>query len=228
MKFDLYLFDLDDTLLDFQKSQNIAFEKSFSEFGILNAMSLYFSDYKRISQNLWDQFERNEIQKEVLRVRRFEVLFEQYGIQLDAHKFSDLYLHHLSDNNFHIEYSVDVLRAIKDANKKIGIITNGIKAVQYKRLEASNLKTFFDFIVVSEESGSAKPHVGIFEYAFQLAQMPKNNAIIIGDKIEADILGGLNAGISTCWFNPYNKQNSTPHIQPHYEIKSLLEILNFK
>lgn len=227
MKFDIYFFDLDDTLLDFQKSQIISFEKTFLDYGIENSLEVFFDRYRALSNNLWSQFEKNEIKKETLRVRRFELLFEEFKIDIDPYKFSDGYLKHLAENNFEILNARRVLDQLKSAGKELSIITNGIRSVQHERLHKSGLISYFTNIVVSEDAGVAKPHPQIFEHALNISNLKTNNAIIIGDKIEADVLGGLNAGIHTCWYNPSGRLNKTD-IQPHYEIACLKDVLSLE
>lgn len=108
---------------------------------------------------------------------------------------------------------------------RIAIITNGIKRTQLNRIGRSSLAHSFEHIIISEDTGFSKPHIGIFDYAFdKLNMMDKAKVLIVGDSLTSDIQGGMNYGIDTCWFNPRRKPNETS-VKPTYEIQQLSELL---
>lgn len=107
----------------------------------------------------------------------------------------------------------------------MGIITNGFKSLQQKRLDNTDTAGFFEIVVVSEDVGVAKPDPAIFEFAFGLMpKVDKSAVLMVGDTLASDILGANNIGIDSCWFNPHGQENTTG-IQPTYEIHSMLELI---
>ena len=103
-------------------------------------------------------------------------------------------------------------------------MTNGLRRVQYRRLEGSPLAHAFDGVFVSEETGFQKPQKGFFDYVF--SRIPEKNRarmLIIGDSLSSDIRGGNHAGIDTCWLNPSGMQNTSGAICT-YEITQLEEL----
>ena len=109
---------------------------------------------------------------------------------------------------------------------KLLIITNGIGEVQRSRFNASELKSYFDDVVISDEVGAAKPSKEIFDIAFEKMNMPaKKETLIVGDSLTSDMYGGVNFGIDTCWYNPLGIQNDQD-FEVTYEIQNLEQVIN--
>ena len=108
---------------------------------------------------------------------------------------------------------------------KIVILTNGIREVQLSRIGNSPLNKYVNQVITSEETGYKKPDVRIFNYAFnKIGHANKKATIIVGDSLSSDIQGGINYGISACWYNSTGEKNRTG-LSPDYEIKDLRELL---
>lgn len=223
MKYDLFLFDLDDTLLDFQASENLCFTQTFIHFGVRNLLDEIHAKYKTENNLLWKQLEMGEIDKDFLKVERFKRTLDHYNIEIPPHKMSEFYLEQLPKHVVLIDGAVEVLKFAKE-NGEVGIITNGIEITQRERIKNSALKDYIDFLAVSEECGFAKPDVRFFEFAVNKAKKyRRENTIIIGDRIEADILGGNQFKINTCWYNP-NKEPILARAKPTYIIHHLSDL----
>jgi len=123
-----------------------------------------------------------------------------------------------------IDGALDVCRTLSGACR-LYIVTNGIKSVQTRRFSASALKDFFSGVFISEEIGFEKPHRSYFEaVARQIEGFAPQSTLIIGDSLSSDILGGINAGLSTCWFNPEGKK-APEGLTIDFEIAALHELL---
>lgn len=220
MKYDLFLFDLDDTLLDFQASEQLCFTQTFIHFGVKDLLNEIHAKYKIENNLLWKQLERGEVDKDFLKIERFKRVLDHYKIAIPPHEVSDFYLEQLPSHVVLIEGAVDALKYAKE-NGEVGIITNGIETTQRQRIKNSALKDYIDFLAVSEECGFAKPDVRFFEFTVNKAKKYKReNTIIIGDRIEADILGGNRFGIDSCWYNP-QKEPILARAKPTYIIHHL-------
>lgn len=223
MKYSLFLFDLDDTLLDFKASEKLSFRRTLESLGIREGIETVFSDYQKINSALWKQFEEAKTTKEHLKVERFRKTFELHKLELDPEKASTRYLDTLPETVVLIDHAVEICEWLYGKGE-IGIITNGIHHVQTQRIKNSPLYPFIHFVSVSEDCGYAKPDVRFFEYtAGKAKNFQRENTIIIGDRLEADILGARNFGISGCWFNP-EKLPVNGEAKPHYEIAHLSEL----
>ena len=220
MPYKWLLFDVDNTLLDFEQTEALALEQSFAQHG------LPFPDsakrrYHEINQSYWQRLERKEITPEVIRAGRFQDLFTELGLSFDAERFADSYLMQLGQQAPLIDGAMELLEEL-NGRYQLGIITNGLANVQHPRLERSGLKPHFATVIISEEVGVAKPDARIFDIAFSRMNQPaKNEVLIIGDSLSSDIIGGINYGIDTCWFNPNGKTTDLPIT---YEIKSLHQL----
>ncbi|MFA6236941.1 MAG: YjjG family noncanonical pyrimidine nucleotidase [Bacteriovorax sp.] len=225
MKYDLLLFDADDTLLDFKKSEDISFQLVLEKNGIAKDIKTLHEQYKKINSHLWNQQAEGLISKDFLKVERFRKLLSDNNLDADPYKLGEDYLETLPTQVFLIEGALEL---IKSLHRKIPlvIVTNGIGHVQHKRLINSGLKPYFELMVVSEECGFSKPDRRIFEHTFEQMKTShlSSKVLMIGDKLETDILGAHNIAIDSCWFNPEGAQNKTS-ITPTYQIQSILEIL---
>lgn len=224
MKYDLFLFDLDDTLLDFQASEILSFKNTFNHFGI-DSIDEIHTTYKIVNNKLWKQIEKGEITKDFLKIERFKRTLIEHKIEIPPHKMAEYYMEQLPLNVVLIEDAVEVLKFVKNFGE-VGIITNGIEITQKLRIKNSTLKDYVDFLAVSEECGFAKPDSRFFEFAVKKANhFTKEKTIIIGDRLEADILGANNFGIDSCWFNPHKLANTTA-ARPTYVVEKLSEVQN--
>jgi len=219
-KYRLFLFDLDDTLLDFRASEKLSFERTVRALGFGDAIDAIFGQYQAINVALWRAFETGDVSKDFLKVERFRKTFEANGMALDPEAASSLYLESLSDTVVLIDGAMQVCEALSKVGK-VGIVTNGVEAIQNRRIASSGLGPCISFVATSEACGHAKPDVRFFDYAFKLAgAFDKEDAIIIGDRLDADILGANRYGIDSCWFNPDRQPNDSAAI-PTYEAASL-------
>lgn len=222
MKYDWILFDADGTLFDYCKAEETALESTFRQRGIPfsgEVMELY----RGINEKVWFDFENGRITSDRLRTKRFEILFSEIGIESDAELFSTTYLSALSSRTELLEGAQDLLESISGSIRMI-LITNGLKDVQRARVANSSIGHHFEDVVISEETGYAKPDRCIFEVAFDRMGNPgRDRALIVGDSLTSDIRGGNNYGIDTCWFNPSGKA-CDQDVRVDYEIARLEEI----
>jgi len=223
MKYNVILFDVDDTLLDFPETERNALHNAFVQFGMPTGYNDYLASYKEISNGLWRDLENKMITLSELAVDRFRQLFALHHIEVDAQQFSDVYLENLGKEIHLIEGAVQLCENLQDC--KLGIITNGYTKVQKSRIGNSPLRNFFEHIIISEEVGHQKPAREIFDYAFEkFGITDKSSVLMVGDSLTSDMKGGEDYGIDTCWYNPSLKENMTG-VKPTYEVESLLQIL---
>lgn len=223
MKYDTILFDADETLFDFQRTEREALKNTILEFRIDYRESYHLAVYQEINDAIWEELEYGRITLEKLKTERFERLANRLNAKFDAVEFAKAYSRHLSDTSFLFEGSADLIKSLY-GHYRLAIITNGLKEVQNKRIRGSEIGKYFDEIVISEEVGVSKPNPQIFEIAFQhMKQADKTRALMVGDSLSSDIRGGINFGIDTCWLNKNKAKNSTGLI-PSYEIAGLPEL----
>lgn len=223
MKYEWLLFDLDNTLLDFNVSEHYALGKTLQTVGIVFDKS-HLSIYEKINRQCWDDFEAGKLPQSEINNLRFSRFLTALNLpNQNARQLGDYYLEQLSEKSVFMEGGENLLK--KDAQPyQLGIITNGLKQVQRPKLMKSGLADYFKVIVVSDEIGISKPQPAIFDYAFEKMDFPaKNKVLMIGDSLNSDIQGGINYEIDTCWYNFKQKENTTL-IKPTYEINQLREL----
>jgi 2-haloacid dehalogenase len=220
-----FLLDLDDTLLDFGASERLSFASTLAALGIGHVADTLFPVYQRVNTALWAEFEQGTVSKDHLKVERFRRSFAIHAIDADPHAASIFYLDSLPECVVPIEGAAEICKALS-AIGEVGIITNGIETVQTRRIEKSGLGEFLSFVATSETCGFAKPDTRFFEYsAARFSDFAKPDAIIIGDRLDADIVGAHRFGIDSCWFNPFGAENNLP-VSPTYEVAALAEIVD--
>lgn len=221
-KYQTILFDIDDTLLDFQENERVSLENTFKELNI-NFNENIREKYIKINKKLWDKHERDIIDRQTIFTTRFSQLFKEIHIEADGLEVEKIYRQNLNSG---IQLIDNAIETCKNLYKKydLYIITNGFGKTQHIRLEKSGLNEFFKDVFISEEIGFQKPNIKFFEYVFkQIPNFKKENTLIVGDSLTTDIKGGINAKLDTCWFNRNFKQNETSLV-PTYEINKLEQI----
>ncbi len=218
----LYL-DLDNTVLDFYASEKNAV-KQLLRLHNLPSDDKTASVYSDINRDFWERFERGEIKKEMIFAGRFYVLLELLGCKGDPEKMADDYFGILAAGHDVMAGAEDVLKWIKSRGYTVCVTTNGIARTQYRRIEESGLKPYFDYVFVSEDAGYQKPQPQYFDYVMaHSSEKDKSRILVIGDSQSSDILGGINFGVDTCWIN---HNASLGRFKPTYEISSLKELKN--
>ena len=223
-KYKYLLWDIDGTILNFEKAEKRAIRTLFEKFNLGECTDEMLACYIQINKKYWKLLECGEMEKERILVERFVEFFEKEGIRTDvASKFNKAYQLALGDT---IAFNDDALEIIKAQKKnyQIIIVTNGTAIAQKKKLERSGLDKIADNIFISEEVGYEKPNIHFFERVKAKAGIDDvSRAVIIGDSLTSDIQGGVNAGIDTCWYNPKEDVNDT-NLKPTYIIKNLHEL----
>lgn len=225
MKYKVVLFDADDTLFDFKKSETHAFMKTMKELEDVYEDRVHLKAYHEINTRIWKEFELGEITQKDLKVERFRRLKEVLGLSFAPEEFAEKYMHHLSYASF-VYPEAETLMEKLEGKYKMAIITNGLTQVQTRRIRNAPLARYFQQVIISEEIGISKPDQKIFVHTLaKLGHEEVKDVLMIGDSLTSDIKGGEDFGVDTCWFNPEGKENHTS-ISPTFEIRKLMDILN--
>ncbi|MBE7105320.1 noncanonical pyrimidine nucleotidase, YjjG family [Bacillus cereus] len=216
------LFDVDDTLLDFQKAEKTALHMLFEKKNIPLTAEIE-SHYKKINKGLWDAFEEGKINRDEVVNTRFSTLFKEYGQEVDGILFEENYRSYLEEGNQLIQGAFEFIQN-NQSKYDLYIVTNGVSKTQDKRLRNAGLHPLFKDIFVSEDTGFQKPMKEYFDYVFErIPNFSAKKGLIIGDSLNADIKGGHLAGLDTCWFNPEKKLNNSG-VVPTYEVRNFDEL----
>lgn len=201
-------FDLDHTLWDFEKNSALAFETVFKMQDLEVNMDNFLQFYVPINREYWERYRKDEITQKELRFGRLKDTFDLMGFIIDDITIvllSEQYLHYLPKYNHLFDGTIEILDYLK-SKYNLHIITNGFAEIQENKLNNSYITHYFKSITNSEMAGVKKPNRMIFEYALDLAEAKKENSIMIGDCIEADVQGALDAGLDAIFFNENNAQ----------------------
>ena len=204
MKYDWLLFDLDNTILDFDQAMVFALKKTIAEHHIPEQED-HLTIYNKINKRCWEEMEKGIITQERLRTLRMERFLNHLEMDISPIQFSEAYHFHLAND---IYFMPDAKELIEEwsAQFPLALVTNGLKEIQRTRLEKSDLEKHFQHIIISDEIGIAKPHQAFFDHVFEKIDFPKKEKVmIIGDSLSSDIRGGNDYGIATCWLNLQNK-----------------------
>lgn len=223
MKYEIILFDADETLFDFKKSEKHALKSAMLEFNIEYDENHHLEVYKDINTVIWKELEDGIITQDKLKVERFKRFFSKLNVQFDEVEFAKSYMRHLSRASFLYDDSTPLIESLYKTHR-LSIITNGLTDVQNTKIRKSTIAKYFEDVVISEEVKVSKPDARIFELALSnLKYTDKSKVLMVGDSLSSDIQGGINFGIDTCWFNPNKIVNKTS-VKPTYEISSLMEL----
>ncbi|MCX7550726.1 YjjG family noncanonical pyrimidine nucleotidase [Xanthomarina sp. F2636L] len=196
-------FDLDHTLWDFDKNSALTFNKIFKMHDVAIDIDEFLSHYERINLDYWKLYREEKIDKESLRYNRLNDTFNKISFQADRtliNRLSIDYITYLSSFNHLFDYTLDILNYLKP-KYHLHIITNGFKEAQESKLRNSNIHHFFKSVTDSEQAGVKKPNPIIFNHALNKVDANPKTSIMIGDNMEADILGALNIGMEAIYFN---------------------------
>ncbi|RED19675.1 putative hydrolase of the HAD superfamily [Flavobacterium cutihirudinis] len=218
-------FDLDHTLWDFDKNSEMAFDRIFkSKYPEIKTPD-FIEKYAPINQQCWKLYQEDKITHVELRYNRLKFSFDALDYQISDESINDIandYIEFLTDNNHLFDGAIEVLEYLKP-KYRLHIITNGFASVQDKKINNASLGGYFKTITNSELAGVKKPNSIIFDYAVNLAQTSKSSSIMIGDCLDADVNGALNAGLDAIFFNEKNIEVS----QNIKQIKHLLELKKY-
>lgn len=223
MKYTSLFLDIDNTLLDFYKAEENAITETLKEFFLPYSKDIV-KMYSEINRSFWERFERGEISKDAIFEGRFKKLVSVLGVERDTAAISENYCKRLACGYFKVDGADEILTYLKDKGYKLYATTNGFAFTQHNRIEKSGLKKYFDKVFISEDAGYQKPDKEYFDYCIDNSdEKDKSKILVVGDSQSSDILGGINAGIDTCWFDFEGKEQKYPS---EYVIKNLYELKN--
>lgn len=222
-RFTTILWDVDDTLLDFLKSEHHALFASFKTFNKEVNEEIYRT-YSSINDSYWKRLERGEINRDQVVLGRFVDLFKEFSMNdIDPIEFQKVYQEELGSVFFYNDRAHELLKELKPQVRQY-LVTNGNSRVQRKKLNLSKFLTLTNDVFISEEIGYDKPSLNYFACVFKkIPNFNTSETLIVGDSLTSDMLGGRNAGVNTCWYNPKAKPCEYPE-RCDYEIRNLWDI----
>lgn len=216
--------DVDDTILDFHAAERVALTKTLKHFGydhgedILNA-------YSEINLKYWEKLERGEITRDEVMTGRFNETFRKFGYPENGYEAQLLYENLLCIGHWFMPGAVELLDTLK-GRYDLYLVSNGSSVIQSSRLKSAGIIPYFRGIFVSEEIGAEKPSKEFFNRAVKgIEGYRAEESVIIGDSLTSDIMGGINAGMKTIWYN-FNGKSLRNGIVPDYTVERLDEIPN--
>lgn len=232
MAIKILLWDIDGTILNFEKAEEAAIRKGFEENNLGVCTDQMLADYKQINKGYWEALERGEMTKEQILIGRFVEFFTKYNLDTSkADIFNKGYQVDLGDTICFNDDAYDLLVQLNKKYKQYAV-TNGTAVAQHRKIDRSGIGEILEKCFISEEVGYEKPSEKFFEAVFE--EIKKNEAVtvnrdeilIIGDSLTSDIKGGNNCGIKTCWYNPNHAGNES-ELRIDYEIDNLQRLLTF-
>lgn len=205
------LLDADGTLLDFEATERQALRRSMEERGIpYNGEVL--ETYLSINVPLWAAHHRGEISREELMLRRFGDFAKALGVEADAAEWNKTYLRYLGDCGDVLPGAQELLEALKP-HCTLALATNGLSDIQRRRLKDNPITPYLDAIFISEEMGIGKPEKGYFEQVLAALHADPAATVMVGDDLNSDIQGAINAGIDSIWYSQTKEKSALPTYQ---------------
>lgn len=221
-RYDTLLFDIDNTLLDFNANELESFQKMMLEKGEQYSRERY-ETYRSMNEEMWRGIERGEMSIEQVVNIRFTKLMEIYGKEVDGVEWERTYRFYL---NHGIQEMPDVHQVLSQLQKTyyLYVITNGMEETQAFRMKQSGLEAYFEAMFISQSIGAGKPSSVFFDYVkAHVTGFQAERALVIGDSLTSDIKGGNLAGIDTCWYCKEGTKNDSD-VKPTYVIHRLKDI----
>lgn len=227
MNYKHLFFDLDHTLWDFDANAKLTLQELYStlalkERGVYD-FELFYKNYLAHNTKLWERYRNGFIKQSELRIKRMRLALLDFKIADDvlAENMSRLFLEKLPTRNVLFPYAVEILTYLKNKDYKLHLITNGFEDIQHHKINNSNISHYFDKVITSEGSNSLKPNKEIFEFALTAANADIKESIMLGDDLEADIIGAYKAGMDQVFINHLNM---IPGFKSTYMVHSLKEL----
>jgi putative hydrolase of the HAD superfamily len=226
-KYGHLLFDLDHTLWDFEANAKATLQELHVALQLekrgVDDFERFHKNYIAHNEKLWERYRNGHIRQDELRIKRmwlalldFKISDEELAKELSA-RFMDL----LPTRTILFPYTKEILQYLKDKGYILHLVTNGFERTQQNKLMYSGLRPFFTEIITSEGSGSLKPSKEIFQFALDKCCATASECIMIGDNVEVDIIGAMNAGIDQVYVNHIGAK---PTVTPTYSVNSLKEL----
>lgn len=231
MKYKHLFFDLDHTLWDFEANSRQTLEELYHSMQLgekgVNDFDLFHKNYLVHNDKLWDRYRNGYVKVDELRWKRMWLTLLDFKIADEplAREMGVQFLDLLPTRKLLFPYTVEILNYLHDKNYRLHLITNGFEKTQHSKLKYSGLDKYFQEVITSEGSNSLKPHKEIFDFAFQKTGALPQESIMIGDSMDVDILGALNAGIDQVHVNHLTKEPGEINGKaPTYTVYSLKEL----
>ena len=220
-------FDLDHTLWDFDANARETLAELYVIFELDNRVNTPFDDFypKYLYHNelMWDRYHHGLISADDLKWKRMWRTLLDFKIADEplAREMSAKFLEILPTKRILFPHTMEILNYLAAKNYGLHLITNGFEKTQRSKLVNSGLDGYFTHLITSEGSNSLKPKKEIFDFAMDKARSTSGESIMIGDNLDADIQGAMNAGMDTVFVNHIN---AVPQIKPTYMITHLKEL----
>jgi len=220
-------FDLDHTLWDFDANARETLTDLYAFFGLEKKISIPFNDFYRKylyhNEVLWDRYHNGLITADELKWKRMWRTLLDFKIadEILSKDLSGKFLEILPTKKLLFPHTIEILDYLVERKYVLHLITNGFEKTQWSKLNNSGLGGYFTHVITSETSNSLKPKKEIFEYAMNTAKASLAQSIMIGDNLDADIQGAMNAGMDSVFVNHIN---ATTSLNPTYTITHLKEL----
>lgn len=220
-------FDLDHTLWDFNRNSQNTLKQLYDEYDLTSrgvpGFAAFMETYTAHNDRMWERFRKGFIKREELRWKRVWLTLLDFKVTDTAlaYEMSAAYLEILPTQTVLMPFAKDLLEHCRD-RYTIHLITNGFETTQWQKLQYSGIASYFSEVITSEKSNSMKPYREIFDYALQTAGACAEESIMIGDAIDIDVLGAINAGWDQVYYNPDKIVHDR---KPTYEVGCLSEVM---
>lgn len=223
-RYDVILLDADMTLLDFEKSEEMALHRVLVKWGLPTDEQVK-ADYSKINAALWDAFARGEVDQDELVVERFAALMRIYGEVGAPAALNRDYMHFLGEEGHLLPGAMEFCRKLKDGGLTLAIATNGLPVAQRGRYVRTGLDRVIPRIFISMEIGAAKPRPEYFDRVLEAMDIhDRSRVVMVGDSLASDIRGANAAGLDSIWYNPRGKA-LTGTARPTWQAANYDEIL---
>ena len=227
LKYKHLFFDLDHTIWDFETNSKECILELYERHGLRNTITpdfdAFYERYSWHNKRLWDRYHHGFIKQEDLRWKRMWYAFLDFklGDEKLAKQLAIEYLQILPTKKALFPYATEVIKYLTGKGYQLHLITNGFEEVQWGKIRSCEIDQYFKEVITSEKAMSLKPHPEIFEYALKITGALKEESIMIGDNLDADIKGAMDAGLDTIFVNHIREETS---LQPTYTIYHLQEL----
>jgi putative hydrolase of the HAD superfamily len=233
MKYKDLFIDFDDTLYDTYGNAVIALRETFDTYQLERYFAdpqVFYDAYWEANIDLWSRYSRSEIKRDYLIVERFRrPLSGGKGLKVTKElclEMSDKFLDFCSNKPGVIEGAHELMDYLRRKGYRMHMTSNGFHEVQYKKLAACGLRDYFDSIILSEDAGYNKPSKAYFDYALKMSGAAVETTLMIGDNLNTDIRGALNAGIDALLFNRWQVEVGDEKPTPTFVVDRLRDIMD--